>query len=167
MSEQHLVFLAMGTNLGNREKNLSLALNALSSEVEIIAVSRLYETAPAYVLDQPTFLNIAVEGQTGLSPVELLALLKRIEESVGREQRIRYGPREIDIDIVFYDDVILNLSNLQIPHPRLAERGFVLRPLADIAADIVHPIEKQTIAELVAKLPSDDGILKVTEWQPI
>lgn len=166
MSDWHLVYLAMGTNLGDRENNLRVALNVLPLKVKATAVSRLYETAPAYVLDQLAFLNIAVKGQTALSPAELLDFLKRVEKSVGREKRIRYGPREIDLDIIFYDDLVLNLANLQIPHPRLAERAFVLRPLADIAADFVHPTEMQTVAELVARLPADDGILKVTDWQP-
>jgi 2-amino-4-hydroxy-6-hydroxymethyldihydropteridine diphosphokinase len=164
MSKQHLVYLALGTNLGHREDNLRQALQKLPPEVEISAVSRLYETAPAYVLDQPAFLNIAVKGQTTLSPTDLLAYLKQIETQIGREKTIRYGPRKIDLDIILYDDLILNTPDLVIPHPRMAERGFVLRPLADIAADFVHPLLKQTIAELAANLPSDDRILRVVNW---
>jgi 2-amino-4-hydroxy-6-hydroxymethyldihydropteridine diphosphokinase len=164
MSKQHLLFLALGTNLGNREDNLREALQKLPPEVEVSAVSRLYETAPAYVLDQPTFLNMAVKGQTVLSPTELLAYLKQLETEIGRKKTIRYGPRKIDLDIIFYDDLILSTPDLVIPHPRLAERGFVLRPLADIAANFVHPILKQTVADLVADLPAEDGVLRVSDW---
>lgn len=167
MSKQHLVYLALGTNLGNRESNLRQALQMLAPAVEVTAVSRLYETAPAYVLDQPSFLNIAVKGQTDLSPTGLLVYLKQLETEIGREKTRRYGPRQIDLDIIFYDDLIFNKPHLHIPHPRMVERGFVLRPLADIAADIVHPILKQTVADLAADLPPDDGILSVSDWQPL
>jgi 2-amino-4-hydroxy-6-hydroxymethyldihydropteridine diphosphokinase len=164
ISKKHVTYLALGTNLGHREDNLREALQKLPPEVEISAASRLYETAPAYVLDQPAFLNIAVKGQTALSPIDLLTHLKQIEAQIGREKTIRYGPRKIDLDIIFYDDLILNTPDLVIPHPRMAERGFVLRPLADIAADFVHPVLKQTVAELVADLPPEDGILRVVNW---
>jgi 2-amino-4-hydroxy-6-hydroxymethyldihydropteridine diphosphokinase len=164
ISKKHVTYLALGTNLGHREENLREALQKLPPEVEISAVSRLYETVPAYVLDQPAFLNIAVKGQTALSPTDLLVYLKQIETQIGREKTIRYGPRKIDLDIIFYDDLILNTPDLAIPHPRMAERGFVLRPLADIAADFVHPVLKQTVAELVADLPPEDGILRVVNW---
>ncbi|MBN1219999.1 MAG: 2-amino-4-hydroxy-6-hydroxymethyldihydropteridine diphosphokinase [Anaerolineae bacterium] len=164
MKQQHLVYLALGANLGHRKNNLKQALQKLAPNVEILATSRLYETAPAYVFDQPAFLNMAVKGQTSLSPTDLLAYLKQIETEMGREKAVRFGPRLIDLDIIFYNDLILNTPDLQIPHPRMAERGFVLHPLADIAADFVHPVLKQTVAELVANLPADDGILTVTKW---
>jgi 2-amino-4-hydroxy-6-hydroxymethyldihydropteridine diphosphokinase len=164
ISKKHLVYLALGTNLGHREDNLKQALKELPPEVEILTTSRLYETAPAYVLDQPAFLNIALKGQTALSPTDLLAYLKQTEAQIGREKTIRYGPRKIDLDIIFYDDLVFNMPDLVIPHPRMAERGFVLRPLADIAADFVHPVLKQSVAELVADLPPEDGILRKIDW---
>jgi 2-amino-4-hydroxy-6-hydroxymethyldihydropteridine diphosphokinase len=164
ISKKHVTYLALGTNLGHREDNLREALQKLPPEVEISTVSRLYETSPAYVLDQPAFLNIVVKGQTALSPTDLLVYLKQIETQIGREKTIRYGPRKIDLDIIFYDGLILNTPDLVIPHPRMAERGFVLRPLADIAAGFVHPVLKQTVAELVADLPAEDGILRVSDW---
>lgn len=166
MSDRDLVYLALGTNLGDREENLKTVLTMLPPEVKISAVSRLYETAPAYVLDQPNFFNIAVKGDTILSPADLLVYLKEIEVEAGRQRSVRYGPRKIDLDIIFYDDLIVNMSHLQIPHPRMAERGFVLHPLAELAAEFVHPVLKQTVAELAAGLPPNDGILRVIDWQP-
>jgi 2-amino-4-hydroxy-6-hydroxymethyldihydropteridine diphosphokinase len=164
ISKKHVTYLALGTNLGHREDNLREALKELPPEVEILTVSRLYETAPAYVLDQPAFLNMAIKGQTALSPTDLLVYLKQAEAQIGREKTIRYGPRKIDLDIIFYDDLVFDTPDLVIPHPRMAERGFVLRPLADIAADFVHPVLKQTVAELVADLPPGDGVLRVIDW---
>lgn len=161
-----MVYLALGTNVGERAHNLKQALRMLSPGVDVLAVSRLYETAPAYVLDQPSFLNIAAKGETALSPADLLAYLKNIETTLGRTKVVRYGPRQIDLDIIFYDDLTIELPGLQIPHPRLAERGFVLRPLVDIAPDYVHPVLHQTVGELAAALPADDGILTVREWEP-
>jgi 2-amino-4-hydroxy-6-hydroxymethyldihydropteridine diphosphokinase len=167
MTEQHLVYLAAGTNLGDREGNLRRALQTLPPQVAVVAVSRLYETAPAYVVDQPAFLNIALVGETTLSPDELLAYLQGAETSLGREQAVRFGPRQLDLDLIFYDDQIIDEPQLQIPHPRLTERGFVLWPLVDIAPDFVHPILKQTVTELAAALPPDEGILNVVDWQPL
>lgn len=163
---KHIVYLALGANLGRRRENLKQALRLLPPQVEVMAVSRLYETAPAYVLDQPVFFNIALKGHTELQPKALLTYLKQLEEQIGRAKTIRFGPREIDIDIIFYNRLVLNKPNLQIPHPRMAERGFVLRPLADIAPDFVHPVLKQTITGLVANLPPEDGVLTVTDWLP-
>jgi 2-amino-4-hydroxy-6-hydroxymethyldihydropteridine diphosphokinase len=164
MTQSHTVYLALGTNLGRRRANLQQVLALLPPQVTVAAVSRLYETAPAYVLDQPPFLNMALKGQTALAPPQLLAYLKQLEEKMGRTRTRRYGPRLLDLDIIFYDELILELPELQIPHPRLSERGFVLRPLADIAASLVHPGLQQTVAELVAQLPPDHGILNVLDW---
>ncbi len=161
------VYLALGTNLGEREENLKQALQMLPPQVEITAVSRLYETAPAYVTDQPAFLNIAAEGRTDLDALELLDYLKQLENEIGREKTIRYGPRQIDLDIIFYGDLVLNAPHLHIPHPRMNERGFVLHPLADVAPNFVHPVLQQTVQELLADLPPEDGVLKVFDWQPL
>ncbi|MCB0209592.1 MAG: 2-amino-4-hydroxy-6-hydroxymethyldihydropteridine diphosphokinase [Anaerolineae bacterium] len=164
--ETHRIFLALGTNLGDREDNLRTALAHLTPEVKVVSVSRLYETAPAYVLDQPKFLNIALEGQTALSPEALLDNLKALEDQLGREKSRRYGPRLIDLDILFFDDVTLDTPRLTIPHPRLAERAFVLRPLTDIAPNFIHPILQKSIRALAAELPADDGILSISPWSP-
>jgi 2-amino-4-hydroxy-6-hydroxymethyldihydropteridine diphosphokinase len=149
MADQHLVYLALGTNLGDRQGNLTQALQLLTEKVNVTAISRLYETAPAYVTEQPAFLNLAVKGYTDLAPAELLVYLKELEARIGRKESVRYGPRKIDLDILFYDDwVIENPPHLHIPHPRMIERGFVLHPLADIAPNFNHPILKQTVREL-------------------
>jgi 2-amino-4-hydroxy-6-hydroxymethyldihydropteridine diphosphokinase len=163
MTEQHRVYLALGSNLGERRPNLEAALRALPPEVEISALSRLYETAPAYVTDQPPFLNMVVEGYTTLSPAGLLGYLQQIERSLGRVRTLRYGPRTIDLDILFYDELILDLPGLTLPHPRLQERGFVLWPLADLAPDFVHPVLERSIRELLAALPDEARPIQTLE----
>ena len=157
MTEQHRVYLALGSNLGDRRHNLAAALRALPPEVEISELSRIYETTPAYVTNQPLFLNMAVEGYTSLSPTSLLKHLQQIERSLGRERTLRYGPRTIDLDILFYDELILDLPGLTLPHPRMSERDFVLRPLADIAPNFVHPVLQRSVQELLAALPRSEG----------
>jgi 2-amino-4-hydroxy-6-hydroxymethyldihydropteridine diphosphokinase len=163
----HSVYLALGTNLGRRQENLKQAIKRLAPDVRVLASSKLYETVPAYVIDQPAFLNIVVKGETKLSPQNLLVYLKRIEDDMGREHDVLYGPRIIDLDIIFYDDWVVEAPNLQIPHLRLAERGFVLYPLVEIAAEVVHPVIKKTVMELADNLPVDDGIIRVTDWKEV
>ena len=148
----HLAYLALGSNLGNRAGNIHRALAALKAVGVVEATSFLYETAPAYVLDQPRFLNAACRLRTALSPTELLTALKTIEVDIGRTKTIRFGPRVVDLDILFYDEIHLTTENLTIPHPRLEERDFVLAPLHDIAADVVNPVSGLTVDALLTQL---------------
>jgi 2-amino-4-hydroxy-6-hydroxymethyldihydropteridine diphosphokinase len=152
----HIVYLALGTNLGDRSANLRAAIKALSPEINVIAKSKVYETPPWGYDDQPTFLNMAVKCETNLEPESLLKRLKQLEVQLGREQSFRWGPRLIDIDILFYDNIILESESLIIPHPHLHERAFVLVPLADIAPDFIHPVLKKTIKELLTGVDSND-----------
>jgi 2-amino-4-hydroxy-6-hydroxymethyldihydropteridine diphosphokinase len=144
----HLVFIALGTNMGDRKTNLQAALTAMCTAVTILDQSPVYETPPWGYEQQPEFLNQVVKVHTGLDPMDLLTFLKSIESQMGRQKTIRYGPRLIDLDILLYDDLILNDPRLVIPHPRLAERAFVLVPLADLAPDLRHPVLEQTIEAL-------------------
>lgn len=143
------IYLALGTNLGDRLANLRAAIAALAPQVRVEAESRIYETPPWGFLDQPAFLNMAVRAQTDLPPADLLTFLKQLESELGRVPTFRNGPRLIDIDILFYDDLVLNTPPLVIPHPRLHERDFVLVPLADIAPDFIHPVLHQSIRTLL------------------
>ncbi len=146
------VFLSLGTNLGDREANLRNAITALAPQVRGTRESPVYETAPWGFEDQPSFLNMVVEGETDLPPLELLKFLKTLETELGRTPTFRYGPRLIDLDILFYDDLILQTPELTIPHPKLHERTFVLMPLVDLAPDFVHPVLQRTIADLLSPL---------------
>jgi 2-amino-4-hydroxy-6-hydroxymethyldihydropteridine diphosphokinase len=150
--------LGLGTNLGDRRANLRTALDALGRLGTVEAASRVYETAPLYVTDQPAFLNMAARLSTRLEPAPLLAGLKALEVELGRVASVRYGPRLIDLDILIYDAAVIDTADLVLPHPRLAERRFALAPLADVAADAVHPGLGRTIATLLAALPADDGV---------
>jgi 2-amino-4-hydroxy-6-hydroxymethyldihydropteridine diphosphokinase len=145
----HTIYLALGANLGERAANLRSALSMLPPEVRVLAESRVYETPPWGYTDQPAFLNMAVKAETNLAPQALLAFLKQVEAGVGRVPTFRYGPRSIDVDILFYDDLVMQTEMLTIPHPRLHERAFVLTPLMDLAPDLLHPALKRTLADLL------------------
>ncbi len=149
------IYLGLGTNLGDRAANLQAAIARLAEKLVITAVSPLYQTAPWGVADQPDFLNLCLAAETELSPGELLTFVKALEVELGREPAGRWGPRLIDIDLLFYANQIVKTEKLNIPHPQLAERAFVLRPLADIAPDFVHPVLGETIAALNANVEAE------------
>jgi len=134
-------YLGLGSNLGDREANLGLALENLEAAgIEMTRRSHIYETEPRDLPDQPWFLNLVVEIATELSAAELLARIQAIESKLGRQRTLPKGPRIIDIDILFYGDSVLDTRELVIPHPRLAERRFVLEPLAELAPMLRHPV---------------------------
>jgi 2-amino-4-hydroxy-6-hydroxymethyldihydropteridine diphosphokinase len=146
------IALALGSNRGDREGFLRAAIKEIGAFVDVTAVSPFLETQAEYVTDQPAFINAALIGTALLAPLDLLKALKDLEQQLGRRPSFRYGPREIDIDILFYGDQIFQDDALQIPHPRLAERDFVLRPLAVIAPDWRHPVTGHTVADMLATL---------------
>jgi 2-amino-4-hydroxy-6-hydroxymethyldihydropteridine diphosphokinase len=149
MKSQQII-LGVGTNLGDRKGNLSAARKAVASFIQIEKVSRIYETAPWGLLDQPEFLNQVWEGTTNLSPVDLLRRIKQTEIDLGRRPSVLYGPRLIDIDILLYSNLVFRSAELVIPHPHISERVFVLAPLADLQPDLVIPGLKLSVKELLA-----------------
>jgi 2-amino-4-hydroxy-6-hydroxymethyldihydropteridine diphosphokinase len=146
----HTVYLALGSNLGDRLANLRQAIVSLTPQMELKSKSQVYETPPWGYEDQPKFLNQVVKVITYLDPEPLLKHIKRLEVALGRQESFPNGPRLIDIDILFYDDLVLSKPSIVIPHPRLQERGFVLLPLMDIAPDLVHPVSHKTVREMAA-----------------
>lgn len=148
------VFIALGSNLGDREANLREAQAAIASAVAILARSSVHETRPQYVVDQPPFLNMVLRGTTSLEPEALLSFLQKIEKNLGRKPSRRFGPRLIDLDILYHGDKISNDQYLVLPHPRIAERDFVLLPMAEIAPERRHPVTGKTTAEMLEALRS-------------
>ena len=159
-------YLGLGSNLGDREENLRKALSLLGDVGEITALSSVYETEPWGYAEQPYFLNMVCEFRTSLSPPELLALAQEVERRLGRVRTIRYGPRTMDVDILLYGDQIVDTPDLQIPHPRIPERAFVLAPLAEIAPDVEHSTLKRPISALLADAPGRETIVKLGALSP-
>lgn len=146
---EHTVYLALGSNMGHRRANLKAALNNLTPQMAVKKKSSVYETPPWGFEDQAAFLNQVIMVETYLAPQALLAHLKRLEMALGRVPGFQNGPRLIDIDILFFDDMIMDTPPLVIPHPRLHERAFVLVPLNDIEPDLVHPLLHKSVSELL------------------
>lgn len=151
-TKQHVVFLGLGANVGDKKKNLEKAIEKLKKEISDIQVSKFYETEPWGYKNQDKFLNAAIRGTAFLSPSNLLKLIKLIEKEVGRIEKFKWGPREIDIDILFYDNLVHKDDSLIVPHPFLQERKFVLEPLMDLDPNFIHPVFKQTVSQLYEKL---------------
>lgn len=144
------VYIALGTNVGNREENLRTALRLLAeAEVSVRRVSSVYETEPVDYLDQAWFLNAVLEAETELSPVELLRALRGIEVRMGSRKAFAKGPRLIDLDVLLYGMDTINLPELQVPHPRMLDRNFVLVPLGEIAPTLRHPAWSGDVTRLL------------------
>lgn len=157
----NLAYIALGTNLGNRLDNLTQALELLQKEAgaKIIAVSAIYETAPVGGPDQEPFLNACAILETALSPTKLLIGMLTIENNLGRVRKERWGPRVIDLDLLIYNEVRMNTPLLELPHPRLSERDFVLVPLADIAPALIVPGLSKKVADLLAVRPATEDVM--------
>lgn len=151
------IFIGLGSNLGDRRLNLQRAAELL--QVEILKNSSLYETEPVGYLQQPWFLNSVIWVQTELSPVDLLRRCQKVEKKLGRKRDIPKGPRTLDLDILFFNQVILNIPDLILPHPAIPERRFVLEPLNEIAPDFIHPVLLKTVSELLRDCP-DQSIVR-------
>lgn len=146
---EHIVYIALGSNLGNRLANIKNAISNFTPQLDVKKKSAVYETPPWGYADQPAFLNQVLMAETYLEPEDLLSHLKRLEVVLGREPTFQNGPRLIDMDILFYDDVEIDSPPLQIPHARLHQRGFVLVPLNDIAPELIHPILRKSVGEML------------------
>ena len=154
------VYLGLGSNLGDRVGNLASAVERLSQKITIKKLSSVYETEPVYYKEQPLYLNAVLSAVTKLDPFELLRFVKSIESTLGRQPSFRNAPRTIDIDILFYGDQVAETAELIIPHHRIAERAFVLVPLAEIAPRLVHPLLQKRVSELLAVVEGVDGVRK-------
>lgn len=157
-------YIALGSNLGDRELNLLRAVAEIGRlpDSRVTALSPFYETSPVGVRDQPLFINAVLRLGTGLAPHDLLNRLQRIEDDVfGRTRTVRWGPRTMDLDLLLYGSAVMEDEVLTVPHPRLAERHFVLQPLCDIAPDLVHPVLGRTMADLLASLANDEAVKKI------
>ena len=157
------VYLGLGSNLGDRKAILEKALQLLGQRLQIERVSSLYETEPEGYAEQPLFLNAVCLAQTKLGPLQLLSVIKGIEASLGRVPSFPNAPRPIDLDIIFYGDLVMETPELTIPHPRLEERAFVLIPLAEFAPNLLHPASGESIKDLAAGVQGREGVKKINK----
>jgi 2-amino-4-hydroxy-6-hydroxymethyldihydropteridine diphosphokinase len=155
-----VVYLSLGSNLGDREANLKAAAERLQP----LRLSPVYETSPVDSPDQPFFLNQVIETETDLTPLQYLSRTQEIERDLGRVRTTPKGPRTIDIDILIFDTRLIQTARLEVPHPRLHERRFVLVPLADLAPELCHPVSRRTVREMLAVLAQGD---LVQPWKPL
>jgi 2-amino-4-hydroxy-6-hydroxymethyldihydropteridine diphosphokinase len=158
---QSLVYLSLGSNVGDRKAQLREALSRLTIAGRVTAVSSFYETEPVEFTEQPWFLNCAVALETGQTPQQLMASILLIEEAMGRRRTQKKGPRTIDIDILLFGDTVLDSPEVTIPHPAMQERRFVLEPLAEIAPEVRHPVLGKTIVALRDALPAGQAVQKL------
>ena len=153
------IFLGLGSNIGDRFSNLKKAIDLLDLNTEV--ASSIYETDPVEYLEQPKFLNQVIRVDTALRPLELLSWCHEVEQKLGRTREIIKGPRTIDIDLLFYNDEIINSLDLTVPHPGIPSRKFVLVPMDEIAPDFIHPVLKSSMHELLKKLKDNSGVVRI------
>ncbi len=155
-----LAYVGLGSNLNKRLGNLKKAISLIeqNSNIELLKRSSVYRTEPVGPKDQPDFLNMALEVETTLSPLELLGFLQDVEQDMGRKRGAKWGPRNIDLDLLLYEDQVINSVELTLPHPQMHLRKFVLVPMVEIAKDRIHPVFKKTVAELLDELKQDSKV---------
>lgn len=155
-----IVYVGLGSNLNDKIKNLNEAIDLIAenSRINVLGRSSIYQTEPVGIKEQPYFLNMVLEIETALSPFELLDFLQGVERTMARKKEIRWGPRNIDLDLLLYEDEVINSEKLILPHPRMHLRKFVLMPLAEVARDKIHPVYKKTITNLLQNLKEDSKI---------
>ena len=158
-----LVYLSLGSNVGDREANLNTAIHRLRDLGQVVAVSSFYETEPVGLTSQPWFLNCAVKLDTEKMPKQLLAGILEIEQKMGRRRTQKNGPRNIDIDILLFGNSVIETKGLTVPHTAIHERRFVLEPLAEIAPEVRHPVFKRTVRELRDALPPGQAVKRIAE----
>ena len=156
----NIVFIGVGANLGPVHENFTRALRSMEKCARVLAVSSLYESDPVGPQDQPKFTNAVIKVETELSPFELLDHLKTIEKEIGRKKTKRWGPRVIDLDIIFYGDLVISTDSLVIPHPRAHERRFVLEPLLEIEPAAWHPVKNMAVKDICSGLGNSQAISK-------
>ncbi len=160
------IYLALGTNMGDREEALQTAIDNLhSTDLRVKRLSSVYETSPQEMTAQPWFLNMVLEAETSLLPIRLLGRVMNVERKMGRKRLVAKGPRVIDIDILFHGAALVSTAHLKIPHPGIASRRFVLEPLAELVPDMRHPGNQRTIRELL--LGTAGGIVRKSAFQPL
>jgi 2-amino-4-hydroxy-6-hydroxymethyldihydropteridine diphosphokinase len=151
-----VVYLALGSNVGIGNQQLNKAITLLEERLSNVKQAPHYASKAVGYTKQPDFINTVIQAETDLSPQDLLEFTQNVEETIGRIRRFRWGPREIDIDIIFYDNQVVNSPTLIFPHPRFSERDFVLRPLHDLNPEMVDPLSHKTIRELYEQLPESN-----------